>query len=709
MSDTPERPVEYKPEEGAEVRPAPRYSIAPAGFETLPHDTATTYQSLSVLAVVAFVLAAVYSFVVTIGGIAAFWANYGWVLLIGTILVPLLAIPVALKFNIRDRLALARIAGLALVAFYAVPVGIGGLFAFPSQSPWLLPLWTLLFPLAAIGVAVAARLRIQGSEGTLSGNALTTWAILLSLFFALCYTAFYSATYVAVRYQAVTFTGDWIDRLQKDDLERAFAMTIEPQYRNKSSDSLSRDEIESFSLRQRGEDGRGAYSAFEERPAVRLLHGGDKSNVELVEVKDWGYESGGYKVFLKYQITTPYWSFPLEITVFGTESPKGDWKGRRWVLQSQASNLTRINPTFTAKGTQLLKLAPSGEEFAERWPKKLWDNPVLALNDSLPGGAFAAPAAAGLGLRAQQVQAPFFKGAMVKSDEKTFWVPERPNIRDQLVSQVKNLFVPGREIPEHLTLPPTTPRSPMPLWSEQNGRLLFSYDVDIRVPIQIIAPTLPGALEPAKSESGTATVEAHIIVSCPSSVLESGNPEWRFESLELIRGQRLDPNAPAGPRRPGPPRPAKECEGHPDRRFTRFWVAEPHGRSRSPPSAETSRAAGPRPQGRSPAGVTNPSSLPPRCVPPPARSAARTPPDAADNAARHNRVGSRPERCRTAPAAPVPRRCAAPHNTPAPANAVAAGADTALASIVFATMLPPRSPPHRTAVGLPRRGRRTRR
>src|SRR4051812_593472 len=100
MSDAPERPTEYKPEEGAEVRPASRYAarpVSPGGLETLAREAEPTpYRSLSLLAVAAFVVAVGYSAVVVLGGIVAFWDSARWALVAGTFLVPLLSVPIAL-------------------------------------------------------------------------------------------------------------------------------------------------------------------------------------------------------------------------------------------------------------------------------------------------------------------------------------------------------------------------------------------------------------------------------------------------------------------------------------------------------------------------------------------------------------------------------------------------------------------------------------
>ena len=313
--------------------PAERANVGPGGLEALTRDSdETPYRSVSLLAVSTFIGAAAYCFFVALGGIVAFWHDaLPSVLYLGTIFVPILSVLVARKLGIRDRLGLARFAALALAGFYAIPIGIGGLVAFPGHPPWLLPPWTLVIPLLAAGCGWVARLRVQASEDTLSGKPLATWAVGLSLFFALSYTAYYTATYIAVRQQAVQCANDWIERLQKDDVERAFVMTISPWNRARDG-SVPRDVLELNFNSRRGLE-LGQYSLFAQQAYVRLLRGTSKPNVELLTDHDWGFEEGGYKVSLSYRVTTPYWTFPLEITVHGLESPSGAHKGRRWYVQ----------------------------------------------------------------------------------------------------------------------------------------------------------------------------------------------------------------------------------------------------------------------------------------------------------------------------------------------------------------------------------------
>jgi hypothetical protein len=218
-------------------------------------------------------------------------------------------------------------------------------------------------------------------------------------------------------------------------------------------------------------------------------------------------------------------------------------------LVPEASNLSRIEPKYTPKGTQLLTLASEGLQFADDWTKKLWNNRFAALDDTvkedgsdLKGavpGAGAAPTAVGLGLRAHQKQATFFQGDFVKGDDKFWFTIEEGRLK--VVDQIRNLFLPSCEKMsgnERLLFGNPT-RSIMPSWSEANGRLVFRYDVDlldISVQIPVQSPFRP---EPI-IQTVKATVEARLVVSCSSDALTTGQAKWRMESLEVLRGRRQD-------------------------------------------------------------------------------------------------------------------------------------------------------------------------
>ena len=214
---------------------------------------------------------------------------------------------------------------LALIAIvvagaYAVIVTIISAAAFFSGKSLLLPLWLALFPAGAAVVALAARQQIRRSEGTLSGGALATWAWWLSLLFGLGFLAFYVATYLAVGIQARDFTNQWFEKLREGKVIEAFLDTQDPAARkfDKASD------IEAIMQRYgimplRGR--KGPLLAFEDREVVQLfLQGGPQTKYQSLGVKNWTLDKGGYKVWLTYGIMSPLGSWEVQVAAQSSES-----------------------------------------------------------------------------------------------------------------------------------------------------------------------------------------------------------------------------------------------------------------------------------------------------------------------------------------------------------------------------------------------------
>ncbi len=53
--------------------------------------------------------------------------------------------------------SIVAILGFVLSVLYALVVGLGGLVALFNRTPWILPIWTLVLPLVAVAVCFAAR------------------------------------------------------------------------------------------------------------------------------------------------------------------------------------------------------------------------------------------------------------------------------------------------------------------------------------------------------------------------------------------------------------------------------------------------------------------------------------------------------------------------------------------------------------------------
>src|SRR5262249_52829797 len=138
-------------------------------------------------------------------------------------------------------ISLLAIAALSIAALYGVVVLVGFLASLLLGYAWLMPLWTLLIPLVAGILALLPRSRIRRSEGTLAGLALTRWGITLSLLFFLIQASYSAATYIVFRQQADSFARQWLGLLTAGETEKAFTRVLPPASRPPDSPNLRGD------------------------------------------------------------------------------------------------------------------------------------------------------------------------------------------------------------------------------------------------------------------------------------------------------------------------------------------------------------------------------------------------------------------------------------------------------------------------------------
>jgi hypothetical protein len=357
-------------------------------------------------------------------------------------------------------LSLFALGGLLLSAAAALTVVVGGLIAFIYSTPLLLPLWVLLLPIVACLVCVFARYRIKSTEGALGGLGLTSWGIGLSLLFGLGYSAYYAATYLAVKNQARTAADKWLEELKKGNTVEAFWQTIPGATGNKSRNEL---EIQ-YNMPTGPEPSRGLYSTIASTDFVRLIQlGGDKTTIEFLGVDEWDWEKQGFLVKLKYQITTPYArSFPLIVTVFSQDSRNRDKAGRQWTILWGGTHLdpdVRWTPT-KEEGTLALVEGRVASDFAQRWVQQ------VTLGGLPTGSAYQATLSKkevdrqqGIGRQMgpltlngpaallNPAAKPFLEGlwkyqegSLVHAEAPMFWADE--SYRAVIISKVKGLFDP---------------------------------------------------------------------------------------------------------------------------------------------------------------------------------------------------------------------------------------------------------------------------
>jgi hypothetical protein len=286
----------------------------------------------------------------------------------------------------------------------------------------------------------------------------------------------------------------------------------------------------------------GSYSQFGQSEYVRLIRqGGPDTRVQRLS-SSWDHDQGAYQVHGKYRVETPLASFPLDVTVKGTEGRGKEFLGRQWQILSGGTGIPANSVTFTEAGQALLAQARSSREFAQGWLGKLaqrdLDQAYLLTLDPATRKrqekcAGRDRVAADPDCRAFRAgRSAFQAGDLVRADEKDFWA--LPKFRDPILEGVKAAFRPRSGPPIEINLL----QAPVPAWTREGDRLRLFFDVQI-------------VLREGRTPAPRFTVEGRLVVEgeVPPGAAPSGS--WRIERLELIRG-RTAPTGPGG-RPPGQP------------------------------------------------------------------------------------------------------------------------------------------------------------
>ena len=417
------------------------------------------------------------------------------------------------------------IGGFVVAVGYSVVIAAGALIALFNRTPWVLPLWSLVFPLGAIVVCWAARAGIAGSEGTLTGMKLTTWGLYLSFGFGLVYAAYYAACYLSVSQMATSFADEWLEDLKTDQFDKAFLLTVPPPRPNADANLRTRLEVDY----DRGPQGRGRFSEFRQSQLVRQFEQGDVATVQFLGIQSWDYEAGGYKVMVAYRIKTTELITELLIQAVGVESAD-EGAGRQWYVK----DFRPLKQTVTADGVRLSALSDQARFFTQKWVSKVadWNWPQAYL-DTLPRAERER-------MRARQDDNPddpefkaavakFRQGGFIHVDPATFWAVEKD--KKHVESDVRGLFGRGGENPDQLTLL-TVP----PTYKRDGETARFGFDFVISLP-----PDLG--------------VQGRFVVAVDASINEPTLEDWRIESLELFNanGEAGPPARPGGGGPPGAP------------------------------------------------------------------------------------------------------------------------------------------------------------
>jgi hypothetical protein len=444
-------------------------------------------------------------------------------------------------------LSLLAIAGFGVAVVYAAVVLLGFLAWLVLGSPWLMSLWTLLIPLAAVVLSLIARARIQRSEGTLAGLALTRWGITLSVLFGLIYTSYTAATYLVFRQQAQAFTQQWFAELAAGNTEKAFVLTLPPVSRPDLSSPNLRNDLENRFNTPGEMSRRGYYSDFLASPEVRLLlQAGPEVEIKPRGVSGLDYVQGGYQVKQTYQVTAPDWNYELLVTVHGVKPQGKEFQGRQWQVRMPELQRRTFNPT--ARGRALQNAQVQAQAFAMNWANQLrageLDKVYLATRDpaererlakagrpEVPSwlNAFVPPELFLPGY------AEFTEGKLVTDPGPTFWAPAKardpaqPEPRDEVLAELRKLF---RQPSEGLGRSLEVERLPLLRWRTVGDRLQMLQDVSI-------------ALGSKYAVEGVLVLEADAKEAERLADKESAIP-WRVAGLEPLRAREVTAGGPPG-------------------------------------------------------------------------------------------------------------------------------------------------------------------
>lgn len=467
-----------------------------------------------------------------------------------------------------SRLALAS---LIVAAAYAVIIGVLAVVAFVTGKPLFLGIETLAIPALAAALAYIGRQQIRGSEGVLSGAALTTWALWLAGLSGLGFAAYYFGTYLAVTWQAGNFTRAWLDKIRGDKVMEAFLDTQKPEKRknDKPGDRL-------YMYQAYGAGGgpmmrKGPLPAFLESEVFKVLRDGTTAGeVKSLGVKDWNFAKDAYNVAELYEVKTPEGVYEVLIPVRGSQGP--EFEGRQWQVAWEGVGYVGT-PRLTEAGKALAQWRYQARQFGSAWLQRRSQGDLAgAYLDTLPpdrrrdvyrqmhhhvllgelgsgpladlGGPLHRVIQAGLlanGEAAGLLFVPgfreFARGTLVQADE----LVAPPQVRDELVSAVRQNFLRPNVIKIQ---PQNTQARSYPVNKDQGQyRFLLDAEVTVEAPGAEAAPAAPKY-----------RCDAYLVVESDTGPMTPDRqPVWRVAGLQLILGGVATPQQ-QGPGPKPPPR-----------------------------------------------------------------------------------------------------------------------------------------------------------
>lgn len=236
-----------------------------------------------------------------------------------------------------------------------------GSFVIFARKPFLVPL-LLLFPLAGIGLAVAARWHVENSEGTRTGERLASLAWWMSVLSAAGYAAYLGANELAVRQQSTSFARSFFNELKQGQYDKAFLMTIGPAQRQGIDPVKNPTGLE---VRFGGPEG--PLTNFRYSEIIRLFkRAGEQVSFADTGVRSPSYEGGGYRMIVNFELKTPEGIFDVPLVLIGSEGK--EFVGRQWSVMPE-SVMNIASRKFSRAGRLAVDVADDARKFITEWLK----------------------------------------------------------------------------------------------------------------------------------------------------------------------------------------------------------------------------------------------------------------------------------------------------------------------------------------------------
>jgi len=478
--------------------------------------------------------------------------------------VPVEALPGMPEDAVYRPLSLLAIIGFALSLLFAAGMAITAFVALYTRSPLLPPLILFAIPAAAVAVALLARYQIRQSEGTLSGEKLTNWALGLSIVICVLHGAYFSATYLAVTQQASDYADTWLTALKSGDPARSYWYFLTPENRRKiqPTDPGLRKRLE---LAYRDPSGNMPFGEFRRGEVMAVFgHAGDSATWKRTGVSMPQWEKGGYRVTVRYRVQTAEASGDLEVHLFGRESSAGD-EGRQWIVYGKETRFTAIQ--FTELGERHRKDSEVARRLAKAWHPEVETPPnqmkpgeqilhrqinnnlmyaatipelerekgTRALAQALSAWFPALSGGASLAAISDASRTLLFnrrlydQAVFLEVDEKEFWAPDEK--RDDILQRARQMFTIGSNRRfGHLTVPETT----IPVWEEKDGHTFMSFPASLI----LFNDTSPTPLY---------ELEAQLILEGVQNPARPETRVWHIHRLKLLSGHTAAQGPPGSP------------------------------------------------------------------------------------------------------------------------------------------------------------------